>query len=110
MGITYLQDVLKELKPANNGQYALHLFYGNSLPVSETTELNRFQNSDNRITDALIKVQFWDHEQERNVKWAKAIGIKNFPMYVIADAEGIVLETPYLSQVKEFLSGKQLHE
>ncbi|WP_091180377.1 hypothetical protein [Paenibacillus catalpae] len=53
------EDVLKELKPDENEQYAIHLFYKSSLPGSETTELNRFHNSDQRLTGApyLTQVQ-----------------------------------------------------
>ncbi|WP_314591125.1 hypothetical protein [Paenibacillus terrigena] len=97
------EDVMKELKPAETEKYAIHLFYKNNLPDSETTELNIFHNSNPEFTKAIIKVQFWDQEQERNIKWAAAIGVKEFPMYVIVDTNGIVLETPFLSQVKEFL-------
>ncbi|GLX66796.1 hypothetical protein [Paenibacillus glycanilyticus] len=103
-------DVLNQLKPDNNETYALHLFYENILPDSETTELNKFHNSDQRLTTAITKVQFWDQEQERNVKWASAIGIKDFPMYVLLDRKGIVLETPYLSRIEEFLAESLLKE
>ncbi|CAM3404467.1 hypothetical protein PALU110988_20830 [Paenibacillus lupini] len=97
-------DVLKELKPAENEKYAIHLFYKDSLPGSETNEVNLFQNSDPAINKAIVKIQFWDHYQERNRKWAKAIGVNEFPMYVLVDADGIVLMTPYWSQLKEFLT------
>lgn len=97
-------DVLKELKPAENEKYAIHLFYKDSLPDSEAYELNLFQNSDPALIKSIVKVQFWDHYQERNRKWAKAIGLKEFPMYVLVDADGIVLMTPYLSQLKEYLT------
>lgn len=98
------EDVMKELVPSGEAKYAIHLFYKNSLPDSETMELNRFHNSIPAITNAIQKVQFWDQYQERNVKWAKALGLKEFPMYLIIDADGIVLETPFLSQVQDFLT------
>ncbi|MDQ6420399.1 hypothetical protein RB620_13220 [Paenibacillus sp. LHD-117] len=101
------EEVMKELKPAETERFAVHLFYRNNLPQSETTELNIFHNSNPDITKAIVKIQFWDQEQERNIQWAEAIGVKQFPMYVIIDANGIVLETPFLSQVKEFL-GEEL--
>lgn len=99
------EDVMKELVPTGEEKYAIHLFYKNSLPKSETRELNTFHNSNPAITNAIRKVQFWDQYQERNVKWAKALGIKELPMYLVIDANGIiVLETPFLSNVKEFLT------
>ncbi|MCR8656873.1 hypothetical protein [Paenibacillus endoradicis] len=98
---------MKELKPAETEKYVIHLFYKNYLPDSETTELNTFHNFNPEFTKEIIKVQFWDQEQKRDSKWAAAIGVKEFPMYVIVDINGIVLETPFLSQVKEFL-GKSL--
>lgn len=98
------EDVMKELVPTGEEKYAIHLFYKNSLPDSETMELNIFHNSNPAITNAIRKVQFWDQYQERNVKWAKALAIKEFPMYLVIDADGIVLETPFLSNVKEFLT------
>lgn len=100
------EDVMKELVPTGEEKYAIHLFYKNSLPDSETMELNIFLNTTPAITP-IQKVQFWDQYQERNVKWAKALGIKEFPMYLVIDADGIVLETPYLSNVKEFLTKSQ---
>ncbi|CAM4462862.1 alkyl hydroperoxide reductase subunit AhpC [Paenibacillus endophyticus] len=101
------EEVMKELKPSETEKYAIHLFYKNDLPDSETTELNLFHNSNPEITKEIIKVQFWDQEQESNMDWAAAIGVKEFPMYVIVDINGIALETPFLSQVKEYL-GKSL--
>lgn len=100
------EDVMKELVPTGEEKYAIHLFYKNSLPDSETMELNIFLNTNPAVTP-IQKVQFWDQYQERNVKWAKALGIKEFPMYLVIDADGIVLETPYLSNVKEFLTKSQ---
>ncbi|MBM7565056.1 hypothetical protein [Paenibacillus sacheonensis] len=97
------EEVLNELKPAETQNYAIHLFYENNLPDSEATAVNVFHNSNPAYTKAIVKVQFWDHEQDRNKKWAAAIGVKAFPMYVIVDADGIVLKTPFLSRVKEFL-------
>jgi hypothetical protein len=98
------EDVLKELVPSGDEKYAIHLFYKNGLPDSETLELNLFHNSNPAITNGIRKVQFWDQYQERNVKWAKALGIKEFPMYLVIDADGIVFETPFLSHVKDFLT------
>lgn len=108
------EDVLNELKPAKNEKYAIHLFYKNSLPDSEIYALNdaqnKYNNSGTKLTKPIIEVGFWDRELERGREWAKAIGIKDFPMYVIVGAEGIVLETPYLTRVKEFLSEDLMKE
>ncbi|MFF2890169.1 hypothetical protein [Paenibacillus sp. NPDC057967] len=103
-------EVLEELKPREAGTYAIHLFYEGVLPDSETTELNIFYNSTSELLKTMTIVQFWDQVQDRNVKWAKAIGVKQFPMYVVMDHDGIVLETPYLSQVEAFLTGAVLGE
>ncbi|MGZ9583066.1 hypothetical protein [Paenibacillus marinisediminis] len=97
------EDVMKELVPTEE-KYAIHLFHKNGVPESETMELLNFLNSNSASTNAIRKVQFWDQSQERNIKWAKALEIKEFPMYLVIDANGIVLETPFLSHVKEFLS------
>lgn len=104
------EDVIKQLEPRGDERYAIHLFYRDNLPDSETTELNVFHNSDPDITEAITKVQFWDQEQDRNAEWAKALGIREFPAYLVIDAEGIALETPFLSRVKQFVSEALLTE
>ncbi|HIW34004.1 MAG TPA: hypothetical protein IAA29_14575 [Candidatus Paenibacillus intestinavium] len=98
------EDVMKELIPTGEGEFAIHLFYDNGIPESETKDLNIFHNSNPTITNAIGQIQFWDHYQERNVKWAKALEIKEFPKYLIVDKNGNVFETPYLSVVKEHIT------
>ena len=104
------EDVMKELVPTRQGEFAIHLFYKNSLPESETKELNIFHNSNPVITNAIGQVQFWDQYQERNVNWAKALEIKEFPKYLVIDKNGNVFETPYLSVVKEYITTAVLPE
>ena len=98
------QDVMKYLEPSGKEKYSIHLFYEGNLPMTETNELNIFHNSDPIFLDAINKIRFWNQDLEPYVKWAKVLGIKDFPMYLVMDADGIVLETPYLSKVKEFLT------
>ncbi|MBD7966762.1 hypothetical protein H9647_01675 [Paenibacillus sp. Sa2BVA9] len=102
------QDVMKYLEPSGEGEYAVHFFYEDSLPMTETNELNIFHNSHPIFLDTINKIQFWNQDIEPYEKWAKVLGIKDFPVYLVMDAEGIVLETPYLSRVKEFLKEELL--
>ncbi|GIP43025.1 hypothetical protein J45TS6_14840 [Paenibacillus sp. J45TS6] len=96
------QDVMKYLEPSGQEKYAVHFFYQDSLPMTETNELNIFHNSHPIFLDTINKIQFWNQDIEPYKRWAKVLGIKDFPKYLVMDAEGIVLETPYLSRVKEF--------
>lgn len=98
------QEVLEYLAPSGNEKYAIHLFYRGSLPMTDTDELNVFMSSNPPIQDAINRVQFWASDHDPHVKWAKVLAIKDFPMYLVMDTEGIVFETPYLSRLKEFLT------
>lgn len=102
------QDVMNHLEPSGQEKYAVHLFYEDTLPMTETNELNIFHNSHPIFLDTINKIQFWNQDIEPYKKWAKVLGIKDFPVYLVMDAEGIVLETPYLSRVKEFLTDELL--
>lgn len=102
------QDVMNHLVPSGQEKYAAHFFYEDSLPMTETNELNIFHNSHPIFLDTINKIQFWNQDIEPYKRWAKVLGIKDFPMYLVMDAEGIVLETPYLSRVKEFLTEELL--
>lgn len=96
------EAVLAELTPEDG--FAVHLFYRDRLPPSETDELNRFHNSNPVITEGLTGIQFWNRSEKRIADWTDALDIREFPVYVVLDAEGVVLKTPYLSEVKFVLS------
>lgn len=104
------EAVMKQLSPTGEEKYAIHLFYKHYLPDSEGNEVLIFHNSDPAIQESINKVQFWDVDLERDMKWAKVLGIKEFPMYLVLDQEGVVLETQYLSKVKQFLTETLLPE
>jgi hypothetical protein len=86
-----------------NAKYKIHLFNSNKeSSVTDTSELNEFINSDQRIAGAFY--EFAGHDfMDENLKKLKSIDIDYCPVYLIVDNDGIKLKTQYLSKVKEFI-------
>ncbi|MDR6551884.1 hypothetical protein [Paenibacillus qinlingensis] len=96
-------EVVQNLIPEKEWEYALHVFYYHEDVRKLGDELNRFQNSSPNLQKG-FQVQLWDHDQERNKKWAHALGIKKFPTYLILNKDGIVLQTQDMEMAKKYLT------
>lgn len=102
-------DFINGLKPSQ-GQYRIHLYYGKvGNHQYEMVDLNKYVNSDERITGFIPQVQAHETTKELEKK-LKTIGVDTLPSYVLVDSEGVKLITPYLSEVKEFINNQILKQ
>lgn len=97
------EEVVQNLIPEKQWEYALHVFYYHEDVGQIGNELTRFQNSSPDLQKEFM-IQLWDHYQERNKKWTHALGIKKFPTYLILNKDGIVLQTQDMEIAKKYLA------
>ncbi|SDT49733.1 hypothetical protein SAMN05444162_4595 [Paenibacillaceae bacterium GAS479] len=96
-------EVLDYLSSDSNNRYLIHLFYEGS-PGQLDDELNVFWNSNKEYLEIIQGIQLYDVDVESNQDKAEAIGIENFPCFIVMNDEKIVLKTTELSEVQAFFA------
>lgn len=94
------KSTMDNLVSNSENTYTIHLFYEDNTELDN--EILLYWNSQQKLRKIIQGIQLYDVSRDNNNQIAKALEIKDFPVFIVMNNKEIVLKSDQMTEVKDF--------